>query len=309
MANRAGRSSHRVLHRDEARRVPSDIGSPARTRRTSSRSSRRPSGSASTRSGRPRRTARTRRRCSPGSPPGRPRSSSARRSSRCRRARAAMTAMTAATIDQLSGGRMLLGIGSSGPQVAEGWHGQRFATPAAAHPRVRRGGAPGARPRARRVPRRDARAAAPDGPGKALKLMIAPVQERIPIYLAAIGPEEHGAGRRDRGRVDARPSSRPSTFDASAGCWPRARPGRGARWRVSRSRPPCQRSCQRRPRDGARHDAPVPGAIRRRHGLAPAELLQQPGRALRVRGRRPARSRACIWTARRTRPPRRCPTS
>ena len=39
---------------------------------------------------------------------------------------AAMTAMTAATIDQLSGGRMLLGIGTSGPQVAEGWHGQRF---------------------------------------------------------------------------------------------------------------------------------------------------------------------------------------
>src|SRR3977135_3613887 len=40
---------------------------------------------------------------------------------------AAMTAMTAATIDQLSDGRMICGIGSSGPQVAEGWHGQRFA--------------------------------------------------------------------------------------------------------------------------------------------------------------------------------------
>src|ERR1700753_426683 len=39
----------------------------------------------------------------------------------------ALTAMTAATIDELSGGRMILGIGSSGPQVAEGWHGQRFA--------------------------------------------------------------------------------------------------------------------------------------------------------------------------------------
>src|ERR1700759_4068113 len=39
----------------------------------------------------------------------------------------AMTAMTAATIDQLSDGRMLLGIGSSGPQGAEGGHGQRFA--------------------------------------------------------------------------------------------------------------------------------------------------------------------------------------
>ena len=41
---------------------------------------------------------------------------------------AAMTAMTAATLDQLSGGRVLLGIGTSGPQVAEGWHGQRFGT-------------------------------------------------------------------------------------------------------------------------------------------------------------------------------------
>ena len=42
----------------------------------------------------------------------------------------------------------------------------------------------------------------PDGPGKALKLTIAPVQERIPVYLAAIGPEEHDAGRRDRRRLD-----------------------------------------------------------------------------------------------------------
>src|SRR3954468_9102327 len=39
----------------------------------------------------------------------------------------AMTAMTAATLDNLSNGRMILGLGSSGPQVAEGWHGQRFA--------------------------------------------------------------------------------------------------------------------------------------------------------------------------------------
>ena len=38
---------------------------------------------------------------------------------------AAMTAMTAATIDQLSGGRLLLGLGTSGPQVSEGWHGVR----------------------------------------------------------------------------------------------------------------------------------------------------------------------------------------
>src|SRR4051812_50190542 len=41
----------------------------------------------------------------------------------------AMTAMTAATLDHLSNGRMILGIGSSGPQGAEGWHGQPFARP------------------------------------------------------------------------------------------------------------------------------------------------------------------------------------
>jgi F420-dependent oxidoreductase-like protein len=41
----------------------------------------------------------------------------------------AMTAMTAMTLDQLSGGRMLLGLGLSGPQVAEGWHGQPYGKP------------------------------------------------------------------------------------------------------------------------------------------------------------------------------------
>src|SRR5580698_10347073 len=41
----------------------------------------------------------------------------------------AMAAMTAATIDTLSGGRFRLGLGVSGPQVSEGWHGVRFANP------------------------------------------------------------------------------------------------------------------------------------------------------------------------------------
>src|SRR5436309_7006708 len=102
----------------------------------------------------------------------------------------AMTAMTAATLDQLSGGRMLLGIGSSGPQVAEGWHGQRFAKQlqrtreyiavirmALARERVEYHGETLELP-------------LPDGPGKALKLTISPVQERIPIYIAAIGPKD-----------------------------------------------------------------------------------------------------------------------
>jgi len=101
---------------------------------------------------------------------------------------AAMTAMTAATIDQLSNGRMLLGIGTSGPQVAEGWHGQRFARQLQRTREyvdvVRM-----ALRRERVVYRGETlELPLPDGPGKALKLTIAPVQERIPIYIAAIGP-------------------------------------------------------------------------------------------------------------------------
>jgi F420-dependent oxidoreductase-like protein len=101
----------------------------------------------------------------------------------------AMTAMTAATLDQLSGGRFRLGLGLSGPQVAEGWYGQRFARPLA---------------RARdylsvvRMALERQRVSyqgetlelpLPDGPGKALKLTIHPAQQRLPIYLGAMGPQ------------------------------------------------------------------------------------------------------------------------
>jgi F420-dependent oxidoreductase-like protein len=102
---------------------------------------------------------------------------------------AAMTAMTAATIDQLSGGRFLLGLGSSGPQVSEGWHGVRFGKQlqrtreyvavvrmALEHQKVEFHGETMDLP-------------LPDGPGKALKLTIHPVQKRIPIYLAVLGPK------------------------------------------------------------------------------------------------------------------------
>jgi F420-dependent oxidoreductase-like protein len=102
---------------------------------------------------------------------------------------AAMTAMTAATLDQLSGGRMQLGIGSSGPQVAEGWHGQRFA-----HQLMRTREYVAVVRMALARERLEFRGETlelplPDGPGKALKLTIAPVQDAIPVYLAAIGPK------------------------------------------------------------------------------------------------------------------------
>jgi F420-dependent oxidoreductase-like protein len=101
----------------------------------------------------------------------------------------AMTAMTAATLDNLSNGRMILGIGSSGPQVAEGWHGQRFAKQLA---RTREYVAIVRKALARERLEFEGETYTlplPDGPGKALKLMIPPVQDKIPIYIAAIGPK------------------------------------------------------------------------------------------------------------------------
>ena len=101
----------------------------------------------------------------------------------------AMTAMTAATLDTLSGGRFRLGLGVSGPQVSEGWHGVRFAKPLA---RTREYVAVVRKALAREKVAFDGEfftLPLPDGPGKALTLTVHPVREQIPIYLAAIGPK------------------------------------------------------------------------------------------------------------------------
>ncbi|MDT0533302.1 LLM class F420-dependent oxidoreductase [Micromonospora sp. DSM 115977] len=101
----------------------------------------------------------------------------------------AMTAMTAATIDALSGGRFRLGLGVSGPQVSEGWHGVRFAKPLA---RTREFVDIVKLAVARKSVAYDGEfytLPLPDGPGKALKLGFHPPREHIPIYLAAVGPK------------------------------------------------------------------------------------------------------------------------
>ena len=101
----------------------------------------------------------------------------------------AMTAMTAATLDTLSGGRFRLGLGVSGPQVSEGWHGVRFDKPLG---RTREYVEIVRMALARRTVQHDGEfwtLPLPDGPGKALRLTVHPVRDRIPVYLAAIGPK------------------------------------------------------------------------------------------------------------------------
>jgi F420-dependent oxidoreductase-like protein len=106
----------------------------------------------------------------------------------------AMTAMTAATLDQMSSGRFLLGLGVSGPQVVEGWHGRPYGKPLGVtreYVEILR------KIFARKEPvthdgvhyqmpyvGEDA-----TGLGKPLKIMSKPKNPDLPIYIAAIGPK------------------------------------------------------------------------------------------------------------------------
>ena len=109
--------------------------------------------------------------------------------------RPAAAAMAAMTMDHLSGGRFVLGLGVSGPQVVEGWYGEPFAKPLA---RTREYVAIVRDAVARRAP------VASDGPhyplpvsgregitglGKPLKSTLHPLRERLPICLGAEGPK------------------------------------------------------------------------------------------------------------------------
>ncbi|HZI39864.1 MAG TPA: LLM class flavin-dependent oxidoreductase [Acidimicrobiia bacterium] len=96
-------------------------------------------------------------------------------------------AMAAMSLQTLSGGRFLLGVGTSGPQVMEGWHGVRFASPLAATRetieivrRVAAGERLEHHGRIYDLP-------LPGGPGRAIRSMLPPTP--VPVYIAALGPK------------------------------------------------------------------------------------------------------------------------
>ncbi|MBK7723263.1 MAG: LLM class F420-dependent oxidoreductase [Austwickia sp.] len=102
---------------------------------------------------------------------------------------AAMTGMTAATLDVLSQGRFHLGLGVSGPQVSEGWHGVPFAKPLG---RTREYVDVVRMILAKQQVAYDGQHITlplPDGPGKSLRLSFRPFRSDLPIYLAAVGPK------------------------------------------------------------------------------------------------------------------------
>jgi F420-dependent oxidoreductase-like protein len=104
----------------------------------------------------------------------------------------AMTAMTAATIDLLTYGRMLLGLGVSGPQVVEGWHGVPYGKPLVRtreYVEIVRTILKREHPLEHHGEHYDIPVRGGTGLGKPLKLIIHPLRSTIPIYLAAVGPK------------------------------------------------------------------------------------------------------------------------
>ncbi len=221
-------------------------------------------------------------------------------------------AMAALTLDHLSGGRLVLGLGVSGPQVVEGWYGQPFPKPLA-------------RTReyvdiVRKVLARDA-PVTNDGPhyplpypggtglGKPLKSIVHPLRREIPIILGAEGPKNVAQA------AEIADGWFPIFFS------PTAMKSSEAALAEGFARPTARRTAEdfeviatadghrRRHRGGGRRHPAVSGPLHRRHGGQGDELPLRRVRPHGLRGRAAKASRSSTSTAARTRRPRPCPPS
>ncbi len=180
-------------------------------------------------------------------------------------------AMAAQTLDHLSGGRFVLGLGVSGPQVVEGWYGASFEKPLA---RTREYIDIIRKVLAREGPVTN------DGPhyplphpgglglGKPLKSIVHPLRAEHPDHPRRRRPEERRAGGRDRRRMVPDlllAASRPDVPRRAGGglCRSRRRQARRVR-----GQPDGDRVDQRRRRGRGRRAAPDDRVVRRRHGCA-----------------------------------------
>lgn len=104
----------------------------------------------------------------------------------------ATTAMTAITLDHLTGGRFRLGLGVSGPQVSEGWHGVPFTSPlqrTREYVEIVRAILRREKPLEFHGEHFEVPVRGGTGLGKPLKTIVHPLRTNLPIYLAAIGPK------------------------------------------------------------------------------------------------------------------------
>ena len=191
--------------------------------------------------------------------------------------------MTAMTMDHLTQGRVLLGIGTSNPQVVEGWYGQPYPRPlerTREYVDILRKVIARAEPVSYDGKHYQLPLAAGTGLGKPLRSILHPYRTEIPVYLGAEGPKNVAlAAEIADGWLPMFFSPAMNDFYATALAEGFGRPGARRSAGLRRRRRPARHRRRRRHRTGRRPAAALARAVHRRHG--------RPRRELPLRGLRP----------------------